>query len=83
MDKKWLPTDEELDGAFFDYAGRGIAPGEIYIITTAKKIAERLQRPCAEHPSDYIPLDGKKIYADKRINCPECWDSLLKEIGES
>ncbi len=41
-----------------------------------KTVIEWLEQPCTEHPSDYIPLDGKKIYALSRLTCPECWQEL-------
>lgn len=77
MDKKWLPTGEQLEqfehcyGAtastcwsyFFDK--KGLAK------FTAKKIAERGNEPCP-HYKDW-----------SKHSCSECWQELLKEIGES
>ena len=61
---------------------------------TAKKIAERLEEPCNEHPIAFLnpmqigelnpdrvePLPQEPVYYDHRFECPHCRQSLIKEI---
>ena len=70
-------TDEEIDAIYqAGWWGAGVDYDEAIATAQLKKVIDWLDTECAEHPK---VTDYGERYLNHHVDCPECWQVLLKE----